>query len=82
VTSSQVLELAVAALLAAGGWLTWARFWPFKSCWACRGHLKRGPGSSKWGYSRCWKCGGSGEQTRWTATLISKVTGWKIRGKK
>ena len=72
--------LAFTAVVAVVVFLLWCWFWPIKRCRRCAGRKGRGRGSTKFGYSRCRKCGGSGEQVRWTATAISKVTGKPIRG--
>jgi hypothetical protein len=70
----------VAALLAIVVFLAWCWFFPVKRCFRCRGRKGRGAGSTRFGYSRCGKCGGTGEQIRWTAALISKATGRPVRG--
>jgi hypothetical protein len=70
------------AILAGTAWLAWAWWWPWKRCRRCRGRKGRGLASSALGYSRCGACKGSGEQVRWTARLIAKATGTKVRGSK
>lgn len=76
----RIALLAFAALLAVAVFLFWCWFFPVKRCRRCSGRKGRGLGSTSLGYSRCRKCSGSGEQVRWTATLISKATGKPVRG--
>jgi hypothetical protein len=75
-----ILRDAALVIVAIGAWCAWCWFWPIKRCRRCEGRKGRGVGSTQHGYSRCRKCKGSGEQVRWTAALISKFTGWPIRG--
>lgn len=76
------LGLALSLVTLITAWCLWCWFWPITYCRGCKGRKGQGLGATKYGWHRCGRCGGTGEQYRATARLISRLTGKPVRDTK